>query len=437
MTLLTPSFLIDIEKRFQTPVFLYESDILNKRYCALRKMLTPCCDIFYSIKANPLLSLCQYFFQLGANCEVSSSNELMTALKAGFHPDQIIFVGPAKNKFDIKLCIEKGIRAIVCESIEEIFCVDVLSKSVNKRTPILIRINPDFHVVKAPIKMSGVATQFGIDVNQLILHQQEINTLKYILLNGIHIYNGSRILDAAALIENAKKILSLSEYLSSIFQIEWETIDIGGGLGVPYFENESPLMIETLIGDLNIILLQHQKKYPKTRFILELGRYLVAESGYLIASVQAIKKSHDKNYVLVDAGMHCHLAVTGLGSFVHRNFPAEIISRTTSNLETGLKKYQIAGPLCTPGDIILRDFLSREISVGDFVVIKNVGAYGVSASPGRFLSHGSPAEIIYRDHQLFLARRRETLHDILLCQYDLDPIFYQQEKNYVKHRAYC
>src|SRR3989338_4833434 len=110
MSLFTAKFLTEIEKRFQTPVFLYYALKLHQQYVTVRHLFTTACDIFYSLKANPLLPLCQYFCQMGANAEVSSSNELMTALKAGFRADQIIFVGPAKNKFDIKLCIEKNIR---------------------------------------------------------------------------------------------------------------------------------------------------------------------------------------------------------------------------------------------------------------------------------------------------------------------------------------
>ena len=163
--------------------------------------------------------------------------------------------------------------------------------------------------------------------------------------------------------------------------------------------------------------MRYHQQHPHTRFIVELGRYLVAESGYLISSVLAVKKSHDKHYAIIDAGMHCHLAVTGLGSLVHRNFPAEIVSKDNTRKTSDTKKYNIVGPACTPGDMVLKDFLSHDITVGDFVVIKNVGAYGVSASPGRFLSHGSPAEILYYQDQLHLARRRETLNDILLCQY--------------------
>ena len=190
------------------------------------------------------------------------------------------------------------------------------------------------------------------------------------------------------------------------------------GFGVAYFENESAININALISEINGLFNHYQKTHAETRFIIELGRYLVAESGYLIASVQSVKKSHEKNYLVVDAGMHCYLAVTGLGSFVHRNFPAQLISRTKKNSNEKIN-YQVAGPLCTPGDILLRDIALPTVKRNDLLVISNAGAYGLTASPGKFLSHGCPAEVILDGEKLHCIRRRETAEDILATQLSL------------------
>jgi diaminopimelate decarboxylase len=141
--------------------------------------------------------------------------------------------------------------------------------------------------------------------------------------------------------------------------------------------------------------------------------------------VQSIKKSRDKNYLIVDAGMHCLQAATGLGSFVHRNFPMHYIP-LCSTKSHDKKIFQVAGPLCTPGDVLLKNILlPSNIHRGDFIIILNAGAYGLSASPGKFLSHGSPVEVMHDQGKLYCIRRRETIDDILSTQL--------MENNHVTH----
>lgn len=413
---------LSIQKQFGTPAFLYDTKKIFDRYQSLRKKLTSLCDIFYSMKANPLLGICQYLASLHVNCEVSSKNECITALLAGFDSNQIIFVGPAKSPEDIEYCLMQKIKAIVCESMDEMALIDAIAKKHQEPAHILLRINPDFFVEKAPIKMSGVATQFGIAQNEVIEKINDIKQYQHIIIDGIHIFNASRVLDSVALLNNVAKILTLSESLSKLFQTQWQYIDVGGGLGIPYFQDENRLNENKLLDGLNVLFLKYHQQYPGTRFFIELGRYLVAESGCLITSVCTTKKSHDKNYIIVDGGMHCHLGVSGLGSFVHRNFPAKLLS--LHNTPSFLKKiYQVVGPLCTPGDMVLRDFKCAAVSRGDFIVIFNTGAYGVSASPTRFLSHGAPPEIILHNGEYLLARKKEAVNDILLNQIDLKSSF--------------
>ncbi|MCX7120546.1 MAG: diaminopimelate decarboxylase [Gammaproteobacteria bacterium] len=413
-------FLINAAEQFGTPVFLYDVDIIKERYYHVRGNLPSNCDIFYSLKANPAIAICEQLRKLGAQCEVSSKNELMTALKSGFKPEQIIFVGPAKKQDEIALCIQKKIRHIVCESVEEITLVNFIAEKNKTKTSILVRLNPDFTVKKSPIKMSGVASQFGIDVKQFISKFKKIQRCSFVSLDGIHIYNASRVLDGDAIIENIKNILSLVKTLSIKLKIKFNVIDLGGGFGIPYFTGESELNHASLISEINGILNDHRKLNSTVIFILELGRYLVADSGYLISTVQYVKTSHDKNYLIVDAGMNCFMAATGLGSYVHRNFHFSHIPISNSRVEVQKKQYQVAGPLCTPGDVLLKNVELSNVSRGDLIVFEKTGAYGLTASPSRFLSHGSPAEAIYDDKKNHLIRRRETIDDIFSTQNSLN-----------------
>ena len=417
----TKNFLQEVADRFGTPSFLYDIDVIRDQYLALRKLLAPCCDIFYSMKANPLLAICEYFHHLGAQCEVSSKNELFTALTAGFTSEQIIFVGPGKNQSELELAVEKNIKAIICESIDEFMLVNKIAHAQNKMIKVMARINPDFTVNHAPMKMTGVASQFGISTDIFIKNKNLIKKCTNIKLEGIQIYNATRILNPRSIIDNIEKILLLAQSLSEEYGCAWKYVDFGGGFGIPYFENEKQLSIPELICHLNCVLLQYKNHFPSTQFILELGRYLVAESGYLISRVQAIKTNHQKNYIVIDAGMDCLYFASSMGSFVHRNFQADSISITPRSDTQEI--YHVAGPLCTPGDILLKNISLHKVSVEDLIIIKNAGAYGPTASVGRFLSRGMPAEVIRHDHFLYLCKRREEIGDILTTQYSHKKIF--------------
>lgn len=420
MQTITDKLLTDVAAQFGTPTFLYDMKSIEEKYLKLRDLLDNACTIFYSMKANPALAICEYLRIVGSCCEVSSRYELLIALKAGFLPEQIIFVGPGKNNNEIEYAVKNKIKSIVCESLEEINHVNLIAEKHQTKTSIMIRINPPFFVSNAPIKMSGIASQFGIDINQFSFFLDKISQYRFVSIDGIQIYNASRVLDKAAIVDNIKKILTLADTLSKQYSIEWKTIDIGGGFGIPYFANEKALDICTLISDINFLFQHYKSKHPKTKFILELGRYLVAESGYLISTVQSVKKNHDKNYIVVDAGFNCYMAAAGLGSFIHRNFPMRFIALRNDENSIEKRLYQVSGPLCTPGDILLKDIHLPVVHPKDLIILLFVGAYGLSASPGKFLSHGFPEEVIFYKNNLQRIRRRETIDDFLATQFQLN-----------------
>ena len=410
-----------IKKEFGTPTYVYSLNKIHQQYHQIRKSLSTACDVFFSVKANPLLAICQHLASQGAGCEVSSKNELFIAIQAGFKTDNIIFVGPGKSQEELTLCVQKKIKAIICESIDEVLMINDIAKAHLSIAQVMVRINPAFQVDHAPIKMSGVATQFGISVSQFKENYQKIQSCKNINLCGMQIYNGSRILNEKSIISNVRHILKCAVDLSDLYNINWHYIDIGGGFGVPYFEKEKSLNSQKVIAEINGLFSEYNQSYPNTRFILELGRFLVAESGALVSSVMSTKENHGKNFAIIDAGMQCHFSSTGLNSFVQRNFPAMHISENNNNKSK--MTYQITGPLCTPGDVLLRDITFKKINRGDFIVIFNVGAYGYTASPIRFLSHDAPSEVVVLNKKMYLARERESFQAMLMSQKDLSSLF--------------
>jgi diaminopimelate decarboxylase len=402
--------------QFGTPFYCYDSSILEETFRSLRKVLSKNVDIFYSIKANPNIALCDELRQLGACAELCSYYEILAAIKTGFDPKNIIFVGPAKLDKEIHKCLELGVYAIICESIEEFKRISKLAGQRGQVARVALRINPSHISKSALLKMGGKPSQFGMDEEIVFANKDFFLKMPHIKLVGIHIYNGTRILNADTIIENSAYILNLARILQQEWNQVFEMVDIGGGLGVPYFDNEETLDLEKLKSGMAHVIQAYINDFPHTRIILESGRYLVATAGVLISCVLDIKPSKGELFVITDGGTNCHMAAVGIGSFVKRNFPISAICIKENNDESSCQ-YNVTGPLCTPGDLIGKQVLLPQLSIGDFVLVKNSGAYGPTASPVMFLSHGFPAEVLFKHNTFHLIRDRFTEHEFIDKQY--------------------
>ncbi len=412
---------INAIKKFGTPIYLYEASQLRSSFFSLRESFPKEVDIFYSLKANPNITITDELRRLGAAAEVCSLIELKTAVQAGHSPENIIFVGPAKSKEELSLSIELGIYAIVCESFEEVERIEALAKIYNKPVSIAFRINPEFESKSAMLKMGGKPTQFGIDQAEFLSRFSSYVNRKNIICKGIHIYNGTRILDHGTVIENTQNILSFAEMLQQKFKIVFQMVDFGGGLGIAYHEGEPSLDLAALRQGISPIISSYLDKFPGTRLILESGRFLVGMSGTFISEIQFIKKSQGENFLVTDGGTNCHMAAVGIGSFVKRNFPISLLSQVSQETRSSEdhenyenhQTYNIAGPLCTPGDLIAKKVNLPEANVGDWVLVHHSGAYGPTASPVLFLSHGYPAEALIISEEAYLIRRPDVAGDLL------------------------
>ncbi len=401
----------ELADRFGTPMYLYDGDVLRDTYRRLRDLLDPRIRIMYSAKANPNLSVCAVFRSLGAGLEVSSLAELVTARRAGVDPDHIIFVGPGKSTEELMACCDNGIHAIVCESLEELSALDAMRLPTRPRA--MIRVNPSFSGKGSRLAMGGKPRQFGVDQEQLRGAGEMLRALRHVQVTGLHAYLGTRILDAADVVSNTQGVLDAARDLSAELGMAWQTVDIGGGLGVPYFDNEKDLdLIETAHG-INEAVSDFLSHSPDTRVLIELGRYLAAWAGTYVVRVRYVKQSRGEWFAVTDGGTHHHMAAVGIGSFVKRNFPISSLTRAD---EPADRVYTVVGPLCTPNDVIAKQVTLPEVRPGDLLGVEKSGAYGPSASPGLFLSHGYPAEVLVLDGQAHLVRDRDTVEDLLRPQ---------------------
>lgn len=409
-----------IAQRFDTPTFAYDAQFAERNYNRLRQAIDPGVDIFYSLKANPNISITRAICRRAAGAEVSSLAEFHTALRAGVKPADIIFVGPAKSRDELEACISHRIFAIVCESIDELHEVNALVRELGGgscRAPVMLRVNPEFSGAGSGLAMSGKPRQFGIDECRLRSEASAIKQLDQVEILGFHVYMGTRYLDASAIVRNTRNILELGESLADELEIPLKAIDVGGGFGVPYFENEAGLDIDRLGAGINEAMRPFRERRQGARVIIELGRYLVAGCGALLTRIRGIKESMGEVFAICDGGTNVHMAAVGIGSFVKRNFP--VVNLTSSSNDFGT--YTVTGPLCTPNDTVAKRAQLRSARVGDVLGVLLSGAYGPTASPTHFLSHGFPAEVLVSGNEVHLIRRRETVEDILEPQVLIEP----------------
>ena len=401
-----------VAQEFGTPAFIYNADYIRANFKALRGALTPSVDILYSLKANPNAAIVDCLRSCGAGAEVSSRAELHTAIRVGVDPRDIIFVGPAKSTEEIADCIRYGIFAIVAESERELALIDQQAKKqgAKRAVNVMLRINPNFKTGGSGLTMSGKPRQFGIDIEQVPTLRETIAALPLVRVMGFHVYMGTRYLEAQPVIENTTKILNMAAGLANDIDIRLEAVDVGGGFGVPYFDNEIALDMAELSAGVNEAIENFRKANPSTRVIIELGRYLSAGSGALLTSVRYTKMSRGETFAIADGGTNLHMAAVGVGGFGKRSFPIFNMSRDSSGSS---QESTLTGPLCTPSDTLGRKINLGDVQEGDIIAVLCSGAYGPSASPTGFLSHGYPNEILVDGDKLHLVREADSVSDIV------------------------
>ncbi|MCZ7865813.1 diaminopimelate decarboxylase [Agrobacterium salinitolerans] len=376
-----------------TPCFLYDAAAMRRAYRDLETALGGFADIYYSVKANPLPAIVSLFRQEGAGAEIASVGEYRAAIKAGVAAENIIFAGPGKGMAELREVIESGIGEIHIESAEEIARIEAIGRPVKAS----IRINPVPDAQAGAMRMGGKATAFGFDEEELENVLPLFKDARYIDLVGVHIYGGTQILDADMLVSQWRHGISVAARMAEMLGKPLETIDLGGGLGIPYFAGETPLdlaKVAASIPDLKALLNEHPL-IAEAHIIIEPGRFLAGSGGLYVAEVNSVKTSRGTTFVVVDGGMHHHLAASGnLGQIVKRNYPIVAPAMMQAEHE---ETATIVGPLCTPLDTLARNAALPKLKAGDLIAILQSGAYGASASPVGFLSHPAAKEVLVED----------------------------------------
>jgi len=377
------------ERIGQTPFYAYDRRLITERMQSLRSSLPEEILIHYAIKANPMPAVVQHLAGLVDGFDLTSAGEMKTALDTTMPAEKTSMAGPGKPDNDLKQAIAAGIT-INLESEAEMHRTNVIGEQLGITPRVAIRINPDYNLKSSGMKMGGGPQQFGVDKERVPAMLKELSTLGLAFI-GFHIFWGSQNLNSEAIIEAHKKTFGLAIQLSEHTPNAIQSLNIGGGLGIPYFPGEKRLDLTPIGENLNHLLPSLKAKLPEAEIITELGRYLIGEAGIYVCKIIDIKESHGERFLITDGGMHHHLAASGnLGQIIPKNYPI-LVGHKISGTE---KTATISGRLCTPLDILGRKIKYHQADIGDLIIIFQSGAYGYSSSPINFLSHPPPIEVL-------------------------------------------
>lgn len=373
-----------------TPCYIYDRNQIRTNIIALKNELPRKIKLHYAIKANPMPNLVAHAANYLDGLDVASHQELLTALSTGIDPSKVSIAGPGKTQKSLLAAVISGV-VINVESETELVRIQKIATLYKKQANVAFRINPDFELKGAAMKMSGGPKQFGIDAEVFaeIFSMVDGQSINFV---GFHIFSGSQNLSVDALLESYRKALELACVLSEQINVIPKQINIGGGIGINYHSGQIPVDIKTLCLGLHEILDELAPKLVDTEVHLELGRFLVANAGMYLCKIVDIKESRGKTFWVCDGGMHHHLANSGnLGQVFRKNYP--VLLANCIELKPN-HRVDIVGPLCTPLDIIASNISLPVGEIGAYVAVMLSGAYGASASPQGFLSQGQAVEVL-------------------------------------------
>ncbi len=354
--------------------------------------------ICYAVKANSNIALLSILAKLGAGFDIVSQGELERVLLAGGKPSDIVFSGVGKLLPELERALEVEVGCFNLESPSELTRVNEVAKRLNKIAPISFRVNPDINVETHPYIATGLKeNKFGIEYDQALPLLAEARKLSNVKIIGIGYHIGSQLLRLQPFLEAFDRISNLIDQCQKE-GIILNHVDIGGGLGVRY-QDENPPSPEEYIAEI-----LKRDRHPELELIMEPGRAIAANAGILVTKVEYLKKTSHKNFAVVDAAMNDLLRPSLYAAY------QEIIS--VINHDSDYQTWDIVGPVCETGDFLGKD---RRLSLKeqDLLAVRTAGAYGFTMS-SNYNSRPKIPEVLVDKDKMFLIRKRETYSDLTL-----------------------
>jgi len=389
----------EIVEKFGTPLYIYSYATLVRHYKAFESAFgdTPH-TICFALKANSSAAILKTLAKQGCGADVVSGGELFLALKAGIPANKIVYAGVGKTAEEIRYALRSGILMFNIESADELISVNRIAGESGIKAPIAFRVNPNINASTHPYISTGLKKhKFGIPMEQAVKNYKLARRMPNIQIVGIHCHIGSQITKISPFVDAVKKVLLLAKKLTS-HGINIKHLDIGGGLGITYSSEVSPHPADMAKKIIPVV--------DNGRFdlILEPGRAIAGNAGILVTKVLYLKKSPNKEFVIVDAGMN-DLIRPSLYEAYHHILPARKNRRAEITAD-------VVGPICESGDFIARGRKLNAPARGDLLAVMSAGAYGYSMS-SNYNGRLRPAEILVKGRKYFIIRERENFGDLV------------------------
>ncbi|MGH2445802.1 MAG: diaminopimelate decarboxylase family protein [Candidatus Limnocylindria bacterium] len=384
--MIDPELLVSAAEEHGTPLFVYDLDAVADRFQALREALPPRVDVAYAVKANPAAEVLHRVAELGLGADVASGGELSAVCRAGFDPERVVFTGPGKRDAELDAAAELPLRAVTVESLGEMERLRLAARRAGSRVRVMVRAAGTDRGTNVIGAGNG---RFGMRWVDLVEAARIADGTPELELVGMHRFEASNVLDADDLLGAARVTVEMASRLGREVGVNLDMVDLGGGLGIPYRDDDRPIDLAVLGAGLGRLLedLDRDPHVAGARLLLEPGRYLVGPTGVYLARVIDVKTSAFGRVATIDGGIH-HLLRPALVGQPHR-----IRLLETDAAERPIESVTVGGPLCTSLDVFARQIDLPALEPGDLVAILDAGAYGFTESMPFFLSHPLPAEV--------------------------------------------
>ena len=387
-----------IAERYGTPTYVYSRAALTEHFMAYQDALADRHHLIcYAVKANSNLAVLNVLAQLGAGFDIVSVGELERVLAAGGDPAKVIFSGVGKQPSEMARALQVGIHCFNVEAEAELAVLNRVAGESGKKANISLRVNPDVDAKTHPYISTGLRdNKFGIDISQALDVYLTANKMPHLTITGIDCHIGSQLTEIAPFIDALNRVLKLVEQLSAN-GIKLEHLDLGGGLGVCYQNEQPPHPSEY------IAAIRQQLAQSPMMLVLEPGRSIAANAGILLTRVEYLKPGKDKNFAIVDAAMNDMIRPALYEAWMAIE-PVSPHAGTPHN-------WDIVGPVCETGDFLGKN---RRLSLeqGDLLCVYSAGAYGFTMS-SNYNSRGRAAEIMVDGNRAHQVRARETVEDLI------------------------
>ncbi|MDD2049427.1 diaminopimelate decarboxylase [Pseudomonas putida] len=386
-----------IAERFGTPTYVYSRAHIEAQYRSYTDALQGVSHLVcFAVKANSNLGVLNLLARLGAGFDIVSGGELERVLAAGGRADRVVFSGVGKTREDMRRALEVGVHCFNVESTDELERLQVVAAEMGLRAPISLRVNPDVDAGTHPYISTGLKeNKFGIaiaDAEEVYIRAAQLPNLEVV---GVDCHIGSQLTTLEPFIDALDRLLALIDRLGDC-GIHLRHLDLGGGVGVRYRDEEPPLA-----GDY-IKAIRERLGERDLALVFEPGRYIVANAGVLLTRVEYLKHTEHKDFAIVDAAMNDLIRPALYQAWMN-------VTAVQPRAGEG-RTYDVVGPICETGDFLAKE-RTLNLAEGDLLAVHSAGAYGFVMS-SNYNTRGRCAEVLVDGDQAFEVRRRETVAEL-------------------------